>query len=306
MQTSALPDWNDLRYVMALARGRSLAAASETLGVNLTTVFRRLNAIEDRLGVRLFDRRSGRYQPTPSGERMIGVAEQVEEQVTVLARSIAGGDLRLAGRLRVTSSETLAYRLLTRHLAAFRESNPGIQIDLVIDNRMLSLSRREADVALRASRPRQAGLYGRKLAQIAWTLYASPFYAKANGLPRSPADLRRHRVIGWDERAEPFRAVEWLSRAAPEEAVVYRSSSLVNQLIAAQAGIGIALLPCYLADPEADLVRAMPPIDEVKPELWMITHADLKHTARVRAFFDVVGEALIADRRLLEGRRAKA
>lgn len=300
-QVAAAPDWNELRIVLALSRAGTLAAAAGALGVNLTTVFRRLNAIEARLGQRLFDRGAAGYQATAAGERMVRAAERVEEEVAALDRAMTGGDLRLQGRLRVTSSETLAYRLLTRHLADFGRTHPGIRLELAIDNRLLSLSKREADVALRASRPHQPGLYGRKIAEIAWAVYASRDYAKAHGLPDAPKGMGQHRVIGWDEGAEPFRAVEWLEKTVPVDAIVYRSSSLVNQLVAVKAGMGVAVLPCYLADPEPDLVRALAPIEAIRPELWLITHADLKYTARVRAFLDVVGAALLKDRPLLEG-----
>ena len=176
---------------------------------------------------------------------------------------------------------------MTTHLAAFRQAHPGIVVELAIDNRVLSLSRREADIALRPIRPKEGDLWGRKLSRIAWALYA-------NGGPLSTAsDVDRHALIGWEEPAPGIAAADWLSQAAPSEAFVYRTNSLVNQLVAAKAGIGLALLPCYLGDSEAGVTRAVPePVAELSGELWIVTHADLKGTARVRAFFDLVGEGL--------------
>src|SRR5690606_25569613 len=149
---------------LAVARGRGLAGAAEALAVDPSTVFRRLNAVEGRLGTRLFERVSGGYRPTAAGERMVAAAERMEREAIEIDRDLTGRDTRLAGRLRVTSSETLAFRLLTRHLASFRAKHPGIGLELIVDNRLLSLSRREADVALRPTRPDQDDLIGRKLA----------------------------------------------------------------------------------------------------------------------------------------------
>jgi DNA-binding transcriptional LysR family regulator len=289
----AMLDWNDLRYVLAVARAGGLARAAEALGVNHSTMFRRLNALEGQLGVKLFERLAGRYLPTEAGERLIGAAERIEAEALAADREISGRDARLAGRLRVTASETLAYRLLTKEIARFRAAQPGIEIELLIDNRALDLSRREADVALRATRPAEGDLFGRKLADMAWAVYGSPAYLKVHGAPNDAAALAGHALIGWGlTAAPPVAAADWLGRHLPESAVVFRSSSLINQLVAARAGIGLALLPCYLADPEPEIVRVLPPIPELVLELWMITHNGLKNTARVRAFMELVGEGL--------------
>jgi DNA-binding transcriptional LysR family regulator len=223
--------------------------------------------------------------------------------VLALGRDIAGRDHRLVGRMRVTSSETLAYRILTPHLAAFRQAHPGIAVELTIDNRVLNLTRREADVALRPMRPKEGDLWGRKLADVAWTVYGSSGYLEAQGVLASPVDLNAHPLIGWEAGATGINAAEWLNGIAPDPAFVYRTNSLVNQLHAAKAGIGLAVLPCYLGDLEPELARTLPdPVPELAGELWIVTHSDLKRTARVRAFFDIVGAGLAAERALFEGR----
>jgi DNA-binding transcriptional LysR family regulator len=291
--------------VLAIARAGGLTTAAETLDIDHSTAFRRLKAIEARLGMRLFERLpGGAYMTSEAGARMAAAAERMEDEALALARDLAGSDHRLSGRLRVTSSETLAYSRLTAHLAAFRKAHPGIVVELAVDNRVLSLSRREADIALRPVRPREGELWGRKLAGVAWTFYAAPAYLKAHGGPlAAQADLRGHALIGWDEAASGIRAADWLARAAAADAFVYRSSSLVNQLVAAKAGIGLALLPCYLGDGEAGVQRALAaPLPALEGELWIVTHADLKATARVRAFFELVGEGLASERELFEGR----
>lgn len=297
-----MDDWNELRLVLAVQRAGSLTGAAKTLGVDHSTAFRRLNTLEARLGVRLFERLpGGAYQTTAAGERMATAAERMEDEVLALDRDIAGRDRRLSGRLRVTSSETLAYRALTRHLAAFRDAHPGVVVELVVDNRVLSLSRREADIALRPMRPKEDDLWGRKLADVAWNVYGAASDVEKSGA--RPHDLGRHSVIGWEEAAGGIMAADWLNRNVPAEAFVYRTNSIVNQFLAAKAGIGLALLPCYLGDPEPDLVRVFAePLPDLTGELWIVTHADLKRTARIRAFFDVVGDGLARQHTLFEGK----
>jgi len=297
-------DWNDLKVVLAVIRAGGLIGAANALGIDHSTVFRRLRAIEARLGQPLFERLpGGTYEPTGLARRIGAAAEHMEDEVLALARDIAGRDQRLTGHLRVTSSETLAYGVLPPHLAAFRHHHPGVVLELVIDNRVLNLTRREADVALRPMRPREGDLWGRKLADVAWTVYGANDYIASCGTLASPRNLKQHPLIGWEASIAGINAAEWLDAAAPASAFVLRTSSLVNQFSAAKAGIGLALLPCYLGDPDPELRRALPPIPALARELWIVTHTDLKRTARVRAFFDVVGNGLAAERTLLEGRK---
>lgn len=176
----------------------------------------------------------------------------------------------------------------------------------MIDNRVLNLSRREADIALRPMRPIEGNLWGRKLADVAWTLYAArPLIDRIGGPLKTPDGAARLPLIGWGDGTSGIKTADWLVRATPATAVVYRTSSLVNQGFAARAGIGVALLPCYLGDGDRGLERVLAePIAELATELWMVTHRDLRSTARVRAFFDVVGGGLSGERSVFEGRPA--
>jgi len=301
-----MDDWNEPRLVLAVQRTGGLTAAAKALGIDHSTAFRRLNALEARLGARLFERLpGGAYRATPAGERMAAGAAHMEDEVLALNRDIVGRDHRLSGRLRITSSETLAYGVLTRHLASFRQTHPGIEIELAVDNRMLSLSRREVDIALRPVRPREEDLWGRRLAAVTWTIYGSPAYLDAKREPLSvPADLAGHALIGWEKHVTGIQAADWLAHSVPVETFVYRTSSLINQLLAAKAGIGLALLPCYLGDGDQGLARALTdPVPELSGELWIVTHADLKAAARVRAFFELVGDGLARERDRFEGRQ---
>jgi DNA-binding transcriptional LysR family regulator len=295
----------DLPLVLSLARGKTLARAAESLDVDVSTVFRRLNTLEKRLGVRLFDRAARGYRLTPAGEHAAATAERMEVELHALDREITGGDQRLTGTLRVTASETLSYAVLPQLFAEFQAAHPAIQLILTIDNRLLDLSRREADVALRTRRPTDANLFGRKLAGIAWTFYG-PRDA-SGGLRRDGArfNFARHRVIGWDDPAARIIASDWLAENVPEQRILYRSNSLVNQLAAVRAGVGIALLPCYLGDADPAVRRLTPPLDDMRGELWIVTHKDLKETARVRTFLTVVGDGIAASKQLFEGGEAK-
>lgn len=300
-----MDNWNDLKLVLAVRRAESLVAGAKALGVNHSTAYRRLGALEEKLGARLFERLPGGvYAATPAGERIAATAERIETETDALDREVMGGDKRLTGTLRVTSSETLAYSVLTAELARFREAHSGIVVELVVDNRILSLSRREADIALRVTRPREPDLFGRKLADIAWTVYANPALLEANGPPKPHRIPETMPFIAWGEEVTGIAAAEWIADRVARSAIAYRASSLINQLTAARLGIGYALLPCYLGDTDGTLVRALPePLDELTRELWIVTHADLRRTARVRAFFDIVGDGLAARRDLFAGSR---
>lgn len=299
-----ISDWNELKLVLAIARHGSLVKAASTMRVDHSTVYRRLRSLEDRLGAKLFDRRpDGAYSTTAEGDQVAAVAERIEGEMQTLDRTVTGGDHRLTGRVRVTSSETLAYQLLTKQIALFREAHPGILVELAVDNRVLSLARREADVALRPLRPREADLWGRKLADVAWALYAAP----ADGDARFETDdlFAGMPVICWGEDVNNVRAASWLADRVAVDRIAYRTSSLVNQFVAARAGIGAALLPCYLGDAEPGLRRLSNPIADVQGELWIVTHADLRHTARIRTFLEVVGNGLALQRDRIEGIRER-
>lgn len=294
-------DWDDYRLVLAVAEGGSLVAAARRLAVVQSTAFRRLNALENRLGVRLFERLSGGYRPSAAGRRVIAAAERMREAADEAERAVTGLDASLSGAVRITAADSVAHALLAAPVARFLAANPALSVEVTIENRVLALTRREADVALRAQRVTEPELVGRRLSGIAWTVYAARAYTARHGAPHAPAEFARHALIGWDEASAASPALGWLERAAGGKAPVYRANSIVNQLHAAEAGIGLALLPCFLGDPSPALVRVMPPPGELTRELWIATHRDLRRTGRVRAFMDFVGAALQRERALLEG-----
>lgn len=223
-------------------------------------------------------------------------ALRVEEEIASLSRKVTGQDLRLSGTVRITAIDMLAYGLLPRHLVAFRDNYPGIEIDLVVGNVALNLSRREADVALRVGNAPAETLVGRLVGRLAFAVYASAdYYAR-----RPEPDLALHGWIGFDSEHEAL--VRRVARFLPDAKPMMRTNSVAAALSAAKAGMGLAPLPCGLADLEPDLVRVAPLPEDFTLDLWLLTHEDLRQTARIRAFLDFLAKALAKEAPLLEGR----
>ena len=208
-------DWNDLRYFLAIARGGTLSRASRLLGINATTVGRRLAALEEQVQARLFDRTPDGYVLTPSGRDLLPRAERMESEAIALDRDVIGADQRASGSVRLTATEMLATRFIMPHLPRFHALHPEITLELECTTRFVSLARREADIALRLSRPREDNVVGRRLASVPLSLYAAPRYLDERGTPRDP-DVS----LAW-ARGDPLRgrsllrARERMVRPAP-------------------------------------------------------------------------------------------
>jgi len=284
--------WDDLRTLLAIARAGSLAGAARQLGVNHSTVFRRLGALEARLGTRLFERAAGGYSPTPAGEDLRRVAERIDDEIAGLDRRLAGRDRTLSGLLRLTAPDDIMEPLLMAPLVRFRQRHPEILLEVVVDNRNLNLTKREADVAIRPTKQPPESLIGRCVAPIAVAAY---------GQATDGGSLAEGPWIAWEQGSGPSVEARWLARKLPETAIVYRSNSLLNHLSACRAGLGRALLPCFLGDAAPELRRLAPPLPELEVGLWLLTHRDLRRTARVRALMDWLFEDLKDVRPALAG-----
>lgn len=294
-------DWDNLRYVLAVADAGSLAGAARQLGVNHTTVLRRLGAFEQQLGVRLFERLPTGYVLTAGGEELIAAARGIDDTVTALGRKLTGQDLRLSGTVRVTTTDTLMGSILPEILAAFRAAHPGIQIEVALSNSMLNLSRRDADVAIRPARNPPEALVGRQVARIAFAVFGSPDYLAK----RPDANLAAHQWVAPDDSLADTSVAAWTRAELRESEITLRADSLLALRQAAAAGFGLAALPCYLGDTSPGLVCVHPPISAMQTALWILTHEDLRHTARIRAFIEFVAGALSRHRALLEGEEAR-
>ncbi len=284
----------DLHTLLAIAREGTLAGAARRLRVNHSTVFRRLGAIEARLETRLFERQGGSYVTTAAGEDLLRTAERVEAEVEALERRLSGQDLRLTGSLRLTAPDDIAELLVMPLLAEFRTAYPDITVELVIDNRMLNLTRREADIALRPTRRPPETLAGRRIANLASAVYTARDSAvEDGGDPRWAA---------WEEGAGPPQVARWLIGNVDRHVIGYRSNSMLNLASAARAGLGRAILACFLGDSDPGLRRSGEPLPELETELWLLTHPDLQRTARIRVLLDLLYDALRERRDIFEGR----
>ncbi|MEZ5936270.1 MAG: LysR family transcriptional regulator [Alphaproteobacteria bacterium] len=288
-------EWDDLRYVLAVGRQGALSAAARDLGVNHSTVFRRIGLIEERLGVRLFERRRDGCTPTPAGEEAILLAEHMEGDVDRLERRLAGRDTRPSGVIRVTTTDTLLEPMLAPMLAAFRDAQPDIRLEVIVDNRFFSLSKRDADVAIRPSTAPPETLVGLRVSAIATAIYGSAGYLEA-AAPLDRPDA--HDWIAPDDSLATLPLARWLRATLGQTEPVFRTNTLMGMAAAAKAGLGLAPLPCFLGDAAPELRRTHPPIDALASELWLLTHRDLQHVARVRVFLDFAHRAL---RRMEDG-----
>jgi DNA-binding transcriptional LysR family regulator len=287
-------DWNDLRYFLAVHREGTLARAATALGINATTVGRRLTALEEHIKTRLFDRTPDGYVLTPSGRDLVDRAERMEEEALALERLLTGADQRPSGSVRVTATEMLVTRFVTPYLPQFYARYPEITLDVECTNRIVSLSRRETDIALRLTRPREDDVVTRRLGRVPLGLYASLRYLEEHGTPPHPdTSLDGHRVLLFAD-ALPF-AVEndWLLARLGTARIVFRSDSVSSIYAAAASGSGIALLPAMVADRDPSLRRIETTSSPEPRVIWQAIHIDVQKSARIRAVLEFLGEILI-------------
>lgn len=291
-------DWNDLRYLLAVAEHGSLSRAARELGVNHSTVLRRIGHFEAQLAVRLFERLPTGYALTAAGEALAQSARQISETVTAVERRIVGQDLRLSGTVRVTTTDTMALYMLPAMVARFRADNPDVQLELTSSNLQADLSRRDADVAIRPTLRPPGHLLGRKICRVAYAPYAAPSYLEQH---RGRTALHKHIWVAPDDSMASSVVGSYMQRSLGAAAISFKADSLALLTHAARAGLGVALLPCYLGE-STGLTRIRDPLDDVTTDLWLLTHADLRKTARVRALLDFLSDALGEKRSLIEGR----
>jgi DNA-binding transcriptional LysR family regulator len=276
-------DWNDVRVFLEVHRAGSLTAAGKRLGADPSTVGRRIAALEKSLGANLFFRTPDGHVATPAGERLVARAERIEDEALAVGRELAGEEEQLSGTIRITGPATFSVRVLVPLLAAFRRRWPDIDVQLAADDRVLSLTKREADMAVRVNRPRDPGLVVRRLADFGHGLYASRGYIAEHGMPKP--DWEGHLAIGFDDGIAPADR-RWFDEHMKKARVVFTSNSTPGQVAAAVEGIGLALLPAYLAASESELVCVLPPAKALMESVWLVLHKDLRHSAKVRACAD--------------------
>lgn len=290
-------DWGNLRFFLALARSGSLSLAARKLGVDRNTVARRVAALEEELRVSLFDRGPQGWDRTPAGHELAELAGRVEEDVLALARHVDASDRAIGGTVRLTTASHLAANLFVPALGSLRARHPALVLEIAADQRNFDLTRREADLAVRMGRPREAGLVTRKLSDVAYGLYASRPYL---GDRRPAVDFAEDLFLTFDESLASTPQERWLARVAPGMKVAFRSNATAALLAAARRGLGVAVLPRFLADGDQGLVRLDGP-EPARHELWLLVHGDLRRAPRVRAVIEWVDEVVARERRALAG-----
>jgi DNA-binding transcriptional LysR family regulator len=290
-------DWGHLPFFLELVRTGSHARAARVLGVDRSTVSRHVAALEEQLGLALFERGPQGWSRTVAGQELAELAGRVEENVLAMARHVDARDSELHGTARLTTVPHLATYLLPPALPALHQRHPGLILEVVADERPFNLSRREADLALRVGRPRDSGLVARRLSELAYAFFAA-----------ASTDAGRRRAV--DLRADAFLCEEgignlpherWLDEVAPARRIVYRSNSTTALLAAARQGLGVVLLPCYIADADPGLRRLEGPVPDPQ-EIWLLVHGDLRRTPRIRAVIDWLGDLIVRARPALVGK----
>ena len=298
----AMFDWNDLRHLIAVSRCGSTLAAAKSLGVNQSTVHRRLLELERRIGLGLVKRQPAGYRLSELGEALIDDVMAVEAAVENLERKIMALKLDLKGTVRLTCPEPSVPRIAASGLLdRFHACYPGLTVEFVTSDRYLDLAKGEADVAFRSGEPVDERLVGRKICDSVWAIYASKSYIQQHGRPKSLADLVEHALIGFDGIMQNHRVAKWLPTVVPEARIASRCSSMLGVVSSVKAGIGVAPLPTTLGDAEDILVQVLPSVPELTRAWYLLTPPDLRRSPRIAAFVDCVLDDVPALRAALVG-----
>ncbi len=288
-------DWNDLRFFLAVARGGSTLSASKSLRVSQTTVARRIAALEQALGLTVFEKRPAGYVLAASGEELLAHAQAVEAKALDFESAAARSTRGLSGTVRLTTEEIFAVTLLAPLLRELHELHPEILIELDTAQAMRDLGAGEADIAMRSTTFEQgSGLVGRRLCDDDWTLYCSRDYAALHGVPANLEELKSHAIIGGGGGNLWRHYQAWLRSLGLEDRVAVHHASSTGLLSGVRSGFGIAVLPCIVADAEADLLRCLAPRVGHGRVMWLLTHERVRHAPRVRTVIDFLYERLAA------------
>ncbi len=292
-------DWDDLRFVLAVACGGSLSAAARTLAVEHSTVGRRLTSIESSLGVRLFDRTSGGHVPTGAGAAAIAHARAVEDHMLALEREVAGTDQRVSGTVRITALDAFVNDFLIPHLAELDARHPELQVIAIPEARMVSLAHLEADIAIRWSSPDDRNYSAQKLADIGSGIYASRPYIERRGHPATPGELAAHERVAYAPELAHASEERWFVDHAPLTRIALRAGSPTAYRTAIEEGLGVGIYECHSAE-RAGLVRLWrePVLIE---QWWTVVHADIARAARIRATLAFLSDLAQTNRDALAG-----
>lgn len=289
--------WDDVRYFLAVAREGSVRRAAVALGVNHSTVSRRIRQLEDRYGARLFDPLPTGFTLTPTGEDVLELARDIELDMATLTARMAGRDVAISGSLRISIGDNFVPRLAPL-LARMTSTYPQMQIQVAVSNHVADLVNREADIALRVSNLDPEPNVGRRIGTMAMAVYASRRYIARN---RGLTELSAFDWIGWDESWANAHT-RWMQKSIPKKNIACRVNSPAAMYEMTRAGAGVSHLFCYVGDADPDLVRVVPELSEFSAGLWLLTHPELRNTARIRAAIDFIEQDLTKELERIEGR----
>ncbi len=295
-------DWDDLKHLLAVARHGSTLAAGRALGVDQSTVQRRLAELERRIGQALVQRLPSGYRLTEFGQALLPHAQRVEQAVTAFEQQVATAAAAVAGVIRVTCPEPIVLRITRSGLLdRFRARHPALEVHFVMSDKYVDLTKGEADVALRSGDTDDGELVGRKIGDSIWAIYASQGYIQAHGRPEQIEDLARHALVGFDDTMARHRIAAWMQKVAPEARFAARSNSVLGLVYSVKAGVGVAPLPVALGDAEPDLVQVIGPVPELTRIWRLLTTPELRQTPRVSAFFDFIVSEIETLRPIITG-----
>lgn len=294
-------NWNDIQIFLALARHKSLTQAAQALRVNHATVSRRVRTLEQALESKLFEHNRFGYLLTDAGERLLREAEGVESHVQNIAFGFSGDAKSVDGTVRVATMEAFGSLFLAPRVVQLYEAHPSIQLELVTASHWVNLSKREADILISFPKPQGRRLAVSKIGEFGLYLYASQQYIARYGMPRKMDELGSHQFVDYIDELIEISAVRWLADAIRRPPSAFRSTSLVAQYHSAVTGMGIAMLPTFVGEPDPRLVRVLPADVRVMREFWLTVHNDIQHISRVRHVVEFLQKLVEANQDWLLG-----
>ncbi|CAM5780027.1 LysR family transcriptional regulator [Castellaniella caeni] len=301
-----MPDWDAIRYFLEVARTQRASAAAQRLGVQHSTVTRRIRALEQSLQATLFEKsRASGFTLTEDGLRFFTYAEQIESTLLAAQETLSGAAGQLSGHLRIGSTEGFGSTVLTPLMVDFQQRHPGMTLDIMPVPRYISLSKREADIAIALERPQRGPYLCTKLADYTLKLYGTRAYLASHPPLRRREDLDQHTFIGYVDELLFSDRLRYLDDLVQAKRVIFRSTSILAQYQAVLGGQALAILPCFLAAQDARLVPVLENDLRVSRSFWMYCHEDLRHTRRVMALWDYLKQAVGLNQALLQGRSTR-
>lgn len=299
-------DWSDLRYFLEVYRTGKLAAAGRRLGVDQTTVARRIQALERSVGTQLFEHTDSGYKLTAAGQKLLPRAEAMESMGIAIEEDIAGRDYAISGPVRIGATEGLGSYFLAQHLPAFNEQLPNVEVDLISIPRFVNLSNREADIAIGQERPTASRIVVSKLTDYTLKVYASPAYLSRHAPIRSRKELDGHAFVGYVDDLLYTKELRYLDSVCRAPQLALRSTSIIAQYYAAVAGAGLVILPCFMVAPESGLEVVLGTEVELTRSYWITTRGELLKLARVRAAWDFLRDLIQREQDTMMGRAKPA